>query len=332
MKRLFGTLPTGEEIYAYTITGENTSVEIITYGAAISKFITFGVDIVGGYDTVDGYVANFGSQGATVGRVANRIKDARFSIDGVEYNLTKNERDNCLHGGFGFSKSVWREASVNKSSITLTYTSPDGEHGFPGNLEAFVTFSLIGDALSIEYRATADKKTPVNMTNHSYFNLDGLGGDVKNHKLKVYADSYAELDERLIPTGAMLPLENTRYDFKKSRIIGDELLDKGVEYDIHFNILPEKYGEFLGKRLPLALELESRDLRLSMYTDREGFQIYSGGCMEGCVGLKGGVAPVRYGGICLEAQDVPNGVNCERGIYGDGIEYKQTTVYKIEKK
>ncbi len=332
MKKLFGVLPTGEEIYKYTIKSGDTSVEIISFGAAVAKFIAFGKDIVGGYDTIDGYLNNFGSQGATVGRVANRIRDARFTIDGVTYNLLVNERGNCLHGGFCLSRRVWNVISHSESSITLTYTSPDGEHGFPGNLTVFVTYTLIGSALVIDYKATSDKKTPVNLTNHSYFNLDGLGGDIKAHKMQVFADTYAELDEKNIPTGTMLPIQNTRYDFSSLRELGDELLDRGVDYDIHFNISSKEYESYCGKSLPLAVVLENELLRLSMYTDREGFQIYSGGCMEDCVGLKGNARAVRHGGICLEAQDIPNGVNRGLGIYGVSKDYTQTTVYKVEKK
>ena len=332
MKKLFGILPTGEQIYAYTISSADTTVELISFGAAISKFIVFGRDIVGGYDTVEGYLNNFGSQGATVGRVANRIKDASFTIDGIEYNLIKNEGNNCLHGGFCLSRRVWSVVSHTESSITLTYTSPDGEHGFPGNLTVFVTYTLDENALIIEYKATSDKKTPVNLTNHSYFNLDGFGGDIKSHKMQVYADTYAALDKENIPTGAMLPIQNTRYDFSNLRTIGDELLDEGVEYDVHFNIFSDIFKSFSKKALPLAVTLENDDLRLSMYTDREGFQIYSGGCIELCKELKGGVRPVRYGGICLEAQDVPNGVRRGLGIYGEGRDYTQTTVYTVEKK
>ncbi len=332
MKKLFGTLPTGEKVYAYTLRGNNISVEIISFGAAVSKFLGFGTDIVTGYDTLDAYYEKGGFQGATIGRVANRIKDARFVIDGVTYNVTKNEGEKCLHGGVGFDRRVFSEVSESDTSVTLSYTSPDGENGFPGNLTLTVKFTVTGDALAIEYKATADKKTPINLTNHAFFNLDGLGKDIKKHKMKMYANRYLELDSENLSTGRILPTKNTRYDFSTLRTVCDTLMEEGVEYDRHFIIEPEKYGEFLGKRLPLAVELEGEALRLSMFTDREGFQFYSGGAVEGFLTQKGGFTPKRYGALCLEAQDEPGTVNFGRGFYDAGEEYTQFTVYKLERK
>lgn len=330
MNRLFGTLPTGEKIYAYTIKSDNTEAEIMTYGATILKLDTFGVDIVGGFDKFESYIENKGSLGMTVGRVANRIKDAKLVIDGKEYNLTKNNNGNCLHGGVGFGHRVWEVKEHLENSVTFTYTSPDGEDGFPSELVAEVTYSLEGDALVIDYKATPNGTTPISMTNHAYFNLDGFGKDIMNHTLKVFADSITEVDDYLIPTGNRPSVQNTRFDLRGGRRLEDVL--NGEIYDHNFILCPDIYAEFKNKNIGLCAVLENANLKMSVYTDQPGLQIYSAHGLGAGADFKGGIKQVKYGAICLEAQTEPNSVNLGIGIYKKGETYTQTTVYKIERK
>ena len=330
MKRIFGTLPTGEKIYAYTIKGNNTEAEIMTYGATILKLDAFGTDIVGGFNNFEAYIENKGCLGMTVGRVANRIKDAKFVIDGKEYNVTKNNNGNCLHGGVGFGHRVWEVKDVFENSVTFAYTSPDGEDGFPAELKAEVTYSLEDDSLIIDYKATPNGTTPISMTNHAYFNLDGFGGDIMNHTLKVFADEITEVDDKLIPTGNHPKVEGTRFDLRGGRVLG-EVLD-GEIYDHNFVLCPNIYSKFKNKTVALCAELENKNLRMSVYTDQPGIQIYSAHGLGSGSDFKGGIKQVKYGAICLEAQTEPNSVNLGVGVYKNGETYTQTTVYKIERK
>lgn len=330
MKRLFGTLPTGEKIYAYTIKGNNTEAEIMTYGATLLKLDAFGVDIVGGFNGFDAYIENKGCLGMTVGRVANRIKNASFVIDGKKYHVTKNERENCLHGGVGFGHRVWNVKSLSENSVTFSYVSADGEDGFPAELTADVTYSLKDDALIIDYKAVPNGTTPISMTNHAYFNLDGFGGDIKNHTLKIWADTYTEVDGELIPTGNHPSVSGTRFDLREAKLLADGLKD-GI-YDHNFVLCPGIYSEFEGNKLGLCAELENECLKMSVYTDQPGLQVYSAHGLGNGADFKGGIKQVKYGAICLEAQTEPNSVNGGVGIYRKGETYRQTTVYKVERR
>ena len=175
MKNLFGVLPTGEKVFSYELKDGDYSVKIINYGAIIQSFNCFGTDIVGGFDTLEEYIKDGSFQGCIVGRVANRIKDAKFTLDGIEYNLTKNEPQGTLHGGSRLNKKLWSFEDFKENSVTLTVDSPDLEDGFPGNMKITVKYTLTNGALVIDYNAVSDKKTPICLTNHSFFNIDGLG-------------------------------------------------------------------------------------------------------------------------------------------------------------
>ena len=329
---IFGTLPTGEKVHSYLIKGKNTEATIIDYGATITSFVTFGTDIVGGFDTIEPYLQNPGCQGNTIGRVSNRIKNSRFTIDGVEYKVITNDNSHCLHGGLIFNHVIWDVVSADDNSITLSYTSPEGEGGFPGELKSTVTYSIIDDALAIDYKAVADKKTPIGLTNHAYFNLDGFGGDIKDHKLKIYAKTYTEANNETVPTGNHPELAGSLFDFRELRRIGDGI-DAGLSgYDHNFVLTPEIYESYLGKELGLAAIVENNTLRLSVYTDQPGVQLYSGNGLSGNADFKGGVKAVKYGGLCLETQTEPNSVNHGIGIYDAGEEYTHTCIYKVERK
>ena len=187
-KRLFGKLPNGEDVYIYRLTDGTTTAEIMEYGATIVSLCPFGdVDVVGGFDTLEAYTQDTSNQGAIVGRVANRIENARFEIDGKVYLLADNDNGNCLHGGVGFQHRLWKVVDYTENSITLSYLSPDGEDGFPANLQIDVSYTLKDAAIIISYTATPDGKTPIALTNHAFFNLDGFGKDIKEHTVQIWA-------------------------------------------------------------------------------------------------------------------------------------------------
>ena len=220
-KKLFGTLPTGEEIYLYTLHTDDATVNIMNRGATIVNFIAYGTDIVGGFDTLETYLNETSHQGAVIGRVANRVAKAQFEMDGTVYKLPENDHGNCLHGGDGFDHKVWEVTDYSDTEITLEYVSKDGEEGFPAELKVAVTYKLNGAKLLIDYVAFPNGKTPIALTNHAYFNLDGFGGTIEDHEAVIYADSYTEVDDDLIPNGNRPAVEGTVFDFKTPHKIGD---------------------------------------------------------------------------------------------------------------
>lgn len=329
-KFLFGILKTGEEVYLYKLANEEINAEIITYGAILKSFSRVGsYNVVGSFDTLEDYLADDSFQGATIGRVANRIENARFSIDGIEYSLPKNNGENCLHGGVGFNTKLWTVECATDSSITLSYYSKDGESGFPGGLKVFVTYSLVDSSLVIDYKAYPEKKTPIALTNHSYFNLDGLGGDIYSHKMAIYADRYTIVNEALIPTGEHPLVNESEFDLREPRLLGDTLTSSFKGYDHNFKLCPTEFKEFLGKRLGLAAKISAKKFSMLMYTDMLDVQFYSGNGMMGTPDFAGGVKRIKHGAFCLEAQTEPNAVNHGQTIYGMGDIYTQTTVYKL---
>ena len=289
-----------------------------------------GKEIVLGFGELTPYITNPGNIGITVGRVANRLENGKLNIDGVIYELTKNQKGHCLHGGSGFGHKMWNVKKQSEDSITFAYLSPDGEDGFPGNLDTEVTFSLSCDALTIDFKATPDKTTAICLTNHAYFNLDGEGGDVKDHYMRVYADNYTEVDDTLIPTGNNPSVEGTRFDLREGKRIGDGLLEGN--YDHNLVLSPSIYEEFEGKRLALVCELWNKEYELSVYTDQPGLQIYTGNGMGKGPCLKGGSPQIKYGAVCLETQTEPNSANHGIGIYKKGETYTHTVIYKLQRR
>ena len=332
MKRLFGTLKTGEAVDIYTIRSGEAVAEITAYGATLVSFRPFGeVNIIGGYDELSSYVTDTSNQGAIIARVTNRIEDATITVDGAIYMLTANQKGNCLHGGMLINNKVWNVEAASEDSITLSYYSPDGEEGFPHGLFIKVTYSLIGSALAISYEAYPEGKTPVSMTNHAYFNLDGMGADIKNHELKIYASTYTKVDQRLIPTGEHPSVEGTPYDFRQMRKIG-EFIDESLKgYDTNYIICPEIYKEFENKKLALAATATNGRLVLNAYTDRPCIHLYTPASMKSEPCFSGGVPRVALCGFCLEAQIEPNAVKHGVGLYDAGEVYTQLTVYEAER-
>ncbi len=330
-KERFGSTPDGKDIFLYEIKSGEAVVKITDFGAAVVSFYTHGRDIVGGYDSPEGYFADDSHQGATIGRVSNRIADARFSIDGKEYLLPKNNGENCIHGGEGIDRRMWDVIRHTDDSITLGYISPDGEEGFPAKLDISVSFTLTGDCLQIDYTAVPDGKTPISLTNHSYFNLEGLGGNVLGHKVRIYADKYTEVDGDLIPTGTRLSVEGTPYDLRAPRLLGDIIGKQLDGFDNNYILCPQKTAKFGEKTLGLAADAFADGLCLEAWTDQPCVQLYTGNFLGNGPCFKGGVPQVKHGAFCIEAQTEPNCINHGESIYEANEVYTQTTVYLVKK-
>ncbi len=293
------------------------------------------VEVCLGYDDIAGYRKHRGYLGATVGRYCNRIGGASFPLDGETYQLFANDGANTLHGGqAGFDKKTWAySVTPSGESITFSYLSPDGEEGFPGNLEVSVTYTLTAkNALKISYAARCDQDTVINLTNHSYFNLAG-GGDIKSHTLQVNAKEVTATTADLIPTGELLPVSGTPYDLRKPRVIGEALLEKGKNqmfdrargYDINFVLDGE------GMREAAVLALPATGLTMRVLTDQPGIQVYSGQGLD-ATGRNGEVYG-PYSGIALETQHLPDSVHHPH--FPDtrlpaGEQFTSTTIYAFE--
>ena len=341
----FGKTKDGKAVKAYTITGMGgVVVKLISRGATLAEWHVpdkngQAADVVFGFDDVAGYEspAN-GYFGTTTGRVANRIAGGKFTIDGKEYQLAKNDGPNTLHGGVkqSLDKVVWQGTPFENDEgqgVVFTYTSPDGEEGFPGNLAIKVTYTLTDKSeLRIDYEATTDKATPVNLTNHAYFNLAGAGAPtILDHELMLAADHYTPIDDTLIPTGEIAPVAGTPFDFREFHTIGErvnELNDNpGKGYDHNF-VLNNQDGD-------LALAAKVRDPKsgrvLNVFTTEPGVQFYGGNFLDGATG-KDGKTYNHRSGFCLETQHYPNSINEPKFpsiVLRPGETYTHTCVYQI---
>jgi aldose 1-epimerase len=322
-KDVFGKTPDGKTVDIYTLTNSHgTEVRAMTYGGIIVSLRVPDkngklADVVLGFDNFDGYLDNKPYMGAIIGRYGNRIGGAQFTLDGVKYTLAKNNGPNSLHGGIkGFDKVLWDAQSSEGpqgQSITFTYTSKDGEEGFPGNLKARVTYTLTGkNELIFDYQATSDKATPVNLTNHSYFNLSGEGnGDILKHEMHLNADRFTAVDDNLIPTGELRPVKGTPLDFTKSTPIGTRINDNYQQlviakgYDHNF-VINRKGG---GMQLAARVKDPASGRVLEVSTTEPGVQFYTGNFLDGTItGKQGHVYKQRYG-FCLETQHYPDSPN-----------------------
>jgi aldose 1-epimerase len=337
-----GQMADGTVVESFTLcNAHGIEVRAITYGGII---VSLRVpdragrfdDIVLGYDNLANYLRQSSYFGAIIGRYGNRIAKGRFTLDGKAYTLATNDGPNHLHGGVkGFDKVVWKgepASTAGGESVTLRYTSPDGEEGYPGTLRVRVTYTLTDlDQLSFEYAATTDKPTPVNLTQHSYFNLAGAGSDILGHELTIDADRFTPVDATLIPTGQMAPVSGTPFDFRRSTAIGaridedDEQLRHGRGYDHNFVLNRTREGLVHVARL-----VDPRSGRmLDVQTTEPGVQFYSGNFLDGSVTGKGGSVYSHRSGLCLETQhfpDSPNQPGFASTILRPGEQYRSKTV------
>ena len=330
-KRFFGTTPDTKEVSLYTLENADAKIIFTDYGAAIVSFTVFGKDVVGGFDSLSDYLADDSHQGATIGRVANRVAGARFTMDGKEYRITENDNGNCLHGGVGFDFKVWNVKEYDDTKIVFEYTSEDGEEGFPSRVDVTVSYTLSGTELIIDYMAIPHGKTPISLTNHSYFNLDGFDGDILGHTLTIYAERYTKVGDDLIPTGERPSVKGTPFDFATPHKIGERIDKTDGGYDHNFILCPKIYKEYFKKPLGLAVSVTNDKLTLNVYTDQPGIQFYTGNFLGAGTDFKGGIKQIKHGAFCLEAQTEPNCINHGIGFYDRGDTYTQTTVYSFDK-
>lgn len=339
-KSEFGETPDGAKIDLYTCTNANGLVlKLTNYGAIVVAMETPDRDgnlanITLGFDNLAGYLQRHPYFGSTVGRYCNRIAKGKFTLDGQEYTLATNNGENHLHGGeVGFDKVVWTAKPIESESevgVEFKYTSKDGEEGYPGNLDVTALYTLNNDnELKVEFTATTDKATPVNLTNHCYWNLGGAGsGDIKDHVLKIEADRYLPVDEGLIPTGQLADVKGTPLDFTIEKPIGqdlDQIEADPVGYDHCFAL--RSPGGSLESAARVKDPESGRVMEIS--TTQPGIQFYSGNFLAGAE-ADGGYE--QYAGFCLETQhfpDSPNQPEFPTTILQPGLEYHQLTVHKF---
>jgi aldose 1-epimerase len=338
-KRHFGTTPDGAEVYLHTLANDRgLQATVMTYGGAITSLYTpdrdgaLG-DIVLGFQSLDDYVKTPLYFGPLIGRHANRIANGRFSLNGVDYQLGRNNGVNHLHGGFkGFDKRVWT-ATEEESSLRLSYLSKDGEEKYPGNLQAEVRYTLGDDELRLDYRATTDADTIVNLTNHSYFNLKGEG-TILEHGLTLIADRFTAVSKDLIPTGELRAVAETPMDFRHQERIGARI-GEGYEqlgftggYDHNF-VLNDWDGSL---RTAARLSEPETGRVLEVLTTEPGIQFYSGNFLDGSLIGNRGIVYRRYAGLCLEPQhfpDAPNHPDFPSTVLRPGEEYTHTTIFRF---
>ncbi len=350
----FGTLSCGKDVTAYTLCAEcGVEVTILSLGGIIQSIKMPDKngnvkDVVCGYDTPEEYLTSEGYNGALIGRYANRIKNGEFTLDGIIYSITKNEKGiTALHGGnLGFDKKIWNvktgSCKCGADKLTFTLNSPDGEEGFPGNLSVKVVYRLSsGGELSICYFAKADKNTPISMTNHAYFNLAGYDTqNVLNQVLKINADKIVAVDDTLIPT-ELMDVSGTAFDFRTPKLIGKDInsaeeqikVAGGVDHTFAINtdVKLNWRNDIVLNEAAVLYDAES-GRRLTVYTDAPGIQVYTGNFMGGSI-FKGGVASKNHGAVCLETgfyPDTPNRPDFPSCIFGPDKDYECATVFKFE--
>ncbi len=331
----FGTYK-GQDVSAVALsTASGMEARIIGYGAALQSLKIPAKDglrsVVLGFEHLDAYVANaHWHLGAVPGRVANRIGGGRFHVDGIEYRLPRNQDDrHTLHGGpDGFGTRVWSLAQCERNSVTLTLVSEDGDQGFPGRVIAAVTYDLLEPAtLRIRYPATTDKPTPINLTNHAYFNLDG-SGDILGHTLVLESDFYTPTDAELIPTGAIAPVKGTPWDFTTERPIAFETGNGLFHYDA--NVVLRGSG---GLEKAARVVSSKRDLAMETWTTEPGLQFFDSATLAVSAPGLGGTIYKPRAGFCLEPQIYPDAINkphFPNCVLRPGAAYTHTTEYRFE--
>ncbi|MDZ4203807.1 MAG: aldose epimerase family protein [Bacteroidales bacterium] len=333
-------MPNSKAASLYTLVSRSgITMKATNYGGIITSLVvpdknSAPVDVVLGYDNLQGYIDANPYFGAIIGRYSNRIAKGKFINDKVAYTLALNDGSNHLHGGIrGFDKVVWEaEALITESAVGLKfhYLSIDGEEGYPGNLDVRIIYRLTDDnKLIIEYSANTDKATPVNLTQHSYFNLAGKG-DIKDHRLMIKATKYVVVDETHIPTGELRNVAGTAFDFTSPKPIGQDLLATSgnpVGYDHNYVLDTESLEDLVA-----AVSAPATGIVMEVYTDQPGLQFYSGNFLDGAITGKSGADYHQYSGFCLETQhfpDSPNQPDFPSSILRPGEEYRTKSIYRF---
>jgi len=345
-KQSYGKMPDGAPVDLYVLTNANgMEARLTTYGGTVVSLTAPDrrgefADVVLGMDTLDGYRSQAAFLGALIGRYGNRIGGAKFTLEGKTYHLPVNDGPNTLHGGpLGFDKQVWQAREVHSAegpAVEFAYVSKDGEEGFPGTLTAKVIYALTNkNELKIDYTATTDKATVVNLTNHSYFNLAGAGaGDALSHEVTIYASRFTPVDATLIPTGELRAVKGTPFDFTKATAIGarieakDQQLQYGHGYD--HNWVLDKTGAELAKAAEVYEPKSGRVLEV--WTREPAMQFYTGNFLDGTIHGKGGKVYARRNAFCMETQhypDSPNHPAFPSTELKPGATYHTTTVYRF---
>uniref|UniRef100_A0A8C5LK88 Aldose 1-epimerase n=1 Tax=Jaculus jaculus TaxID=51337 RepID=A0A8C5LK88_JACJA len=327
----FGELPTGlGTVERFRLRSEQLRVDLLSWGCAVAALEApdrrgSAADVVLGFAGLEGYLQKQPYFGAVVGRVANRIAKGTFTLDGKEYRLAINREPNSLHGGLrGFDKVLWTP-QVLPNGVQFSRVSPDGEEGYPGELKVWVTYTLDGGELVINYRAQASQATPVNLTNHSYFNLAGQGSpNIYDHEVTIQADEFLPVDETLIPTGVIAPVQGTAFDLRKPVELGKHLQEFGIDgFDHNFCLQRSKDRHFCAR-----VHHAGSGRVLEVYTTQPGVQFYTGNFLDGTLKGKDGAVYPKHSGFCLETQNWPNAVNephFPSVLLRPGEEYNHTT-------
>lgn len=345
-KQKFGSLPDGRDAHLFILSKtDGLQLRISNYGGSITSLSApdrNGTldDVVLGYPTLDRYTKDHPFLGTLIGRYANRIEEGTFTLDDQTYTLSSNDGPHHLHGGpGGFYDRLWEtssDCSSEEAKLELSYTSQDGEEQYPGTLSVDVTYKLTDDTLAIEYRARTDRKTIVNLTNHAYFNLSGHeADDILNHRLTLDANHFTPIDETLIPTGEIMPVQDSPLDFTSPTPIGDRIEDDHPQlryaggYDHNFVINREENGSLT--RAAHVFD-PSSGRTLTVHTTKPGIQFYSGNLLEGQLPGKDGATYDQHSGFCLEPQhfpDSPNKPNFPSPVLEPGETYRHTSTYKF---
>lgn len=348
-KEKFGVTPSGETIYLYTlVNSSSTKVRITNYGAIVQSLFVADrnkkfADIVLGFDSLEQYIKPNPYFGAIVGRYCNRLNKAKFTLDGITYQLSPNEGQNQLHGGFeGFNKRIWKAEEIKSKlgpALKLTYHSADLEEGYPGNLKVSVIYTLTNEnELRIDYKAVTDKPTILNLTNHSYFNLSGsFENKILNETLWIDADKFTPANNESIPTGKLEEVANTPLDFRKPFIIGDRIDNDYVQlnyakgYDQNWVL--NNYNGSVHKAASVYDSASGRFMEI--FTDQPGIQFYTGNFLDGTLKGKNGIPCGQRTALCLETQhfpDSPNHENFPSTVLRPDDVYTQTTIYRFSTK
>lgn len=348
-KQAWGKAPDGAAVDLYTLTNDRgMQVKITNWGGIVTSILVPDrqgqlADVALGFETLDPYLQRHPFFGALAGRYANRIGKGRFTLNGQTYTLARNNGENSLHGGLkGFDKAVWKAREIPPGGLELSYLSKDGEEGYPGNLSATVVYTLTDDnELKIDYTATTDKETVVNLTNHSYFNLAGAGaGDILKHEVMLNADRFTPVDAGLIPTGELASVKGTPFDFTQPTAIGARIEEKheqivrGKGYDHNF-VLNKGAGGAGSLSLAARVTEPTSGRVLEVYTTQPGVQFYTGNFLDGTLTGKGGKTYPRRAGFCLETQhfpDSPNKPSFPSTALKPGEKYHEVTTFKFSAK